>query len=136
MSGKVKKVNKIRSVFGWFFLHVPFGNDIKIEVKTLKKQGGEYRYLPYKLIPTPFCDALESDKYFYPDIAKYSDFPEDIKNNCPLSAGNYSLNGVIVSLENLPIIAVKSGEYCGELIYYKDDRKVAIYRGYAYINNV
>lgn len=107
-----------------------------MEIKTLKKQGGEYRYLPYTIPPSPYCDALESDKYFYPEIAKYSDLPEDIRSNCPLATGNYSLNGVIVSLDNLPIIAIQSGEYCFELIYSKDDQKVAIYRGYGYINNI
>jgi len=49
---------------------------------------------------------------------------------------NYSINGVNINLENAPKIVAQTGEYCGELTYYKDDQKVAIYRGYAYINNV
>lgn len=136
MNAKVKKVNKTRSIFGSFFYHVPFGNDIKVEIKTLKKQGGEYRYLPYTLLPGPFCDILGSDKYLYPDIAKHSDFPEDIKSNCPLPAGNYSLNGVIISLENVPMVAVQTGEYSCECIYYKDDQVVGTYRLYVYVNKV
>ena len=34
--------------------------------------------------PGPFCDTLAKDDYVYPDIAKQSDFPKDIANNCPL----------------------------------------------------
>jgi len=85
----IRKVNKTRSIFGSLFCHVPFGNEIVIEIKTLKKQGGEYRYMPYKIPQGPICDVLASDKYFYPDIAKYSDFPEDIMSNCPLAAVSY-----------------------------------------------
>ncbi|KAL7037958.1 hypothetical protein ACKWTF_009415 [Chironomus riparius] len=84
INARIKKLNKTRSIVGSVFYHVPFGNDIKIEIQTLKKQGGEYRYLPYKLLPGPFCDVLANDKYLYPDIARNSDFPEDVMNNCPL----------------------------------------------------
>jgi hypothetical protein len=46
--------------------------------------GGEYRYMPYSIPPTPFCDLLKSDIYFYEDLTKSSDLPKDIKNNCPI----------------------------------------------------
>lgn len=81
---KVKKVNKIRSIFGFITLYQPFGNNLIIEAKTLKKQGGEYRYLPYKVPPTPLCDLIIKDKYIYPDFARQSDFSEDPVNNCPI----------------------------------------------------
>jgi hypothetical protein len=29
---------------------------------------------------------MKNDKYIYPDLAKASDLPEDIGNNCPLAA--------------------------------------------------
>lgn len=112
--------------------------------------------MPYKQVPEAFCDVLAKDKYIYPDVAKHSDFPEDIERNCPLPAvnnywflslqltksiffyfkGNYSFNGLSTKLENAPIVIAQSGEYAAELIYYKGDLKVAIYRGFAYINNV
>lgn len=47
--------------------------------------GGEYRYLPYAVPPTPFCDVAQKDKYFYPDFAKGSDFPADINDSCPVA---------------------------------------------------
>ena len=68
------------------FFHIPVGNNIQIEIKFLKKQGGEYRYMPYTLGPGPLCDMSANDKYVYPEMAKYTDFPEDIKSKCPLPA--------------------------------------------------
>lgn len=88
MNVRVKKVNKTRSIVGYIFYYEPFGNNIKVEIRTLKKQGGEYRYMPYKQVPEAFCDVLAKDKYIYPDVAKHSDFPEDIERNCPLPAVN------------------------------------------------
>jgi len=50
--------------------------------------------------------------------------------------GNYSIYGLTTNFENAPRIVAQTGEYCGELTYYKDDQKIATYRGYAYINSV
>jgi len=36
---RVKKVNKTRSLVGSITFHEPFGNNIKVEGKALKKQG-------------------------------------------------------------------------------------------------
>lgn len=59
---KVRKVNKVRSLVGEIKFFVPFGNDITIEAKAYKKQGGEYRQMPYKFPPMPFCDFLIQDR--------------------------------------------------------------------------
>ena len=40
--------------------------------------------MPYGTPPTPYCDICMNDIYVYPEVAKYSDFPEDIRNNCPI----------------------------------------------------
>lgn len=58
---KVRKIKKIRSLIGEIKLHIPIGNDIMFELKAYKKQGGEYRLMPYKLQPSPFCDFLAQD---------------------------------------------------------------------------
>lgn len=60
-SMKVRKVNKIRCLVGEIKIYKSFGNDIMVQVKGYKKQGGEYRLMPYKLQPTPFCDFVKSD---------------------------------------------------------------------------
>jgi hypothetical protein len=82
---RVRKVNRTRSVYGYVDIKVPMGNDFKASGVLLKKQGGEYRYMPYKLPPQPFCDSMSKDTYVYPDIAANSDFPEDLSANCPLA---------------------------------------------------
>lgn len=75
---KVRKMNKTtRAVIGKVIYSKPLGNDIMMEAKIFKKQGlyilmdflddfsillgGEYRLTPYKLLPTPFCKAIQSD---------------------------------------------------------------------------
>ncbi|KAG5673201.1 hypothetical protein PVAND_003268 [Polypedilum vanderplanki] len=36
---KVRKVNKTRSIVGYTEVKIPIGNDYKVEMKVLKKQG-------------------------------------------------------------------------------------------------
>jgi hypothetical protein len=40
--------------------------------------------MPFEVKRTPFCSFLASDQYFYPELAKASNFPVDIIKNCPL----------------------------------------------------
>lgn len=62
---RVKKVNKTsRVLIGEVTSFVKIGNDVLFEAILLKKQGNEYRYTPYKVEPTPFCDAIKSDSNF------------------------------------------------------------------------
>lgn len=58
---KVRKVNKTRSLVGDIKLMIPFGDDIIIESKGLKKQGGEYRQMPYHVQPTKLCEFIAKD---------------------------------------------------------------------------
>ena len=111
--------------------------------------------MPYSRAPGPFCDTLSKDDYIYPDIARQSDFPADLANNCPLPAvilffisnfytkiylinfqGSYVFHGTAPNLDNLPSMIASSGEYAGEVAYYKDDQNIATYRVYLYINNI
>jgi len=64
-----------------FRIHVCFWQLVQNIFSIL---GGEYRYLPYIVRPSPICDFLSQDQYIYKDLARFSDFPEDIANNCPL----------------------------------------------------
>ena len=104
---RVRKSNNQRLIFGHMTLHVIAGNNFSLEIKSLKKQGksfnllinfintliilkgGEYRYMSYSISPTPLCDLCENDDYCYADLARNSDLPSDIKNNCPLVPVNY-----------------------------------------------
>ena len=103
---KVRKVNKKRSIVGDVKFFVPIGNEIMFIGNAYKKQGGEYRLMPYKVQPTPFCDFLRKDGKFwikiiekfmiftileivYKDIAKGSNLPSDLNKDCPIKAVSY-----------------------------------------------
>lgn len=58
---KIRKVNKNRSLVGDMKVHATLDNDVIIQVKGYKKQGGEYRLMPYKVQPTPLCEFVEND---------------------------------------------------------------------------
>ncbi|KAG5679007.1 hypothetical protein PVAND_008616 [Polypedilum vanderplanki] len=134
---KVRKVNKTRSIVGYVLTKVPIGDDFKSEGRLLKKQGGEYRYLPYGYPPTPKCTLMANDRYMYPDVAKNSDFPADVRNNCPDKPRNYSVYGVSFSLNNVPKVIVPSGDYAAEAIYYDPHNNIAgKYRIYSTIIQV
>lgn len=80
---KVRKVNKTaRGLFGTAMHNIAIDNTYKAEVLISVKQGGEYRSMPYRLPKKGFCDFIEGETYFYPDIAKVSDFPKPL--NCPM----------------------------------------------------
>lgn len=51
-----------------------------------KKQGGEYRMLPYNIPLTKMCDTLEKDIYIFPELAEASDMPYPI--SCPVQPVN------------------------------------------------
>jgi len=85
---KVRKINKTRTLVGDVLIKSPLGDDVTIETAVYVKQGGEYRLMPYRLPPVPFCSFAAKDTYMYPDLAKNSDFPEDIAAECPLQPAN------------------------------------------------
>ena len=80
---KVKKVNKTRKLFGYVLVKTPIDNNIFVQVKILKQQGGEYRYTPFAIRKEPICQLCQRDNYAYPEVAKNSDFPADAEKNCP-----------------------------------------------------
>lgn len=83
---KVRKVNNTRVLIGEVIFKKPIGNEIMISINLLKKQGNEYKLTPYRALPTPFCDFCMKDTYLYPDVAKNSDLPEKMENECVFPA--------------------------------------------------
>jgi hypothetical protein len=81
---RARKINKTtRALTGTFFVkELVVDNKIIVEHLFFKKQGGEYRKLPYTLPPKPFCDYVNEDVYFYPEIQKVSNIPKPFP--CPL----------------------------------------------------
>lgn len=81
---KVKKLNQtFRALDGKVTYHIQLDNSFDLEGKFYKKQGGEYRILPYRLPRLGFC-AFIKDKFFYPDLAAVSDLP--LPAPCPFTA--------------------------------------------------
>lgn len=58
---RVRKVNKTRSLIGEVVIGKPSGDDIMFSAKCFKKQGNEYRLMPYRLPPQPMCQLLKHD---------------------------------------------------------------------------
>lgn len=71
---RIRKVNKVRSIIGKIIAFIPFDEKLICEIKGLKKQGNEYKYLPYRMPSTSICDdfILKSGKkiflYFNPNL--------------------------------------------------------------------
>lgn len=75
-------------------LNRTFDNSILVGVEAFQKQGGEYRILPYRFEKKPFCKFWEEDIYIYEDLSAMSDFPKNIKDNCPMPPVNFKFNSV------------------------------------------
>lgn len=58
---RVKRQNRTRALVGEYTYKVPFGNEIMLEGKFYKKQGGEYRLMPYRSALKPYCQANIED---------------------------------------------------------------------------
>ena len=86
---KVRKINKTRTFVGGILLKSPLGDDVTFDAAVYIKQGNEYRLMAYRIPESPFCSFAANDTYVYPDLAKNSDFPENIASECPLQAVNY-----------------------------------------------
>lgn len=77
-----------------------------------KKQGGEYRLMPFKSPARNFCDFLNDDLFFYKSFSEVTDFPYPLA--CPLKAGVYEVRGYAPSLKNTPFTILQEGDYMGE----------------------
>ena len=67
-----------------------FDNSYTVSVKSFKKQGGEFRLMPYKLDRKKYCDFFNDDSYIFPEFVKYSDFKLPLP--CPLVKVNNQHN--------------------------------------------
>ena len=79
---KTKKINKTRKLVGPLIYHIDVDNSYLIESSVFRKQGGEYRLTPFKYPKKGFCDLIATDKYFFDDLAKNSNFSDPIR--CPV----------------------------------------------------
>lgn len=55
-----------------------------------KKVGMDYQKTPYKLGPNKFCQYVNDEHFFYPDLVKVSDLPT--QGSCPWPAVRVFIN--------------------------------------------
>lgn len=88
---KVKRVNKTtRGFFGTVVLRVTADDSFQASAQLWKKQGGEYRKLPYNFPPGNLCDSLGKDIYVFPELAQVADIEYPVP--CPMEPVNLMLN--------------------------------------------
>jgi len=92
---KVRRENKTRKIFGKIIYHSAFDNSHVVEMAAFKKQGGEYRLLPYKLAPQNFCDFFNTPSFkpYFDELTETTDFPYPLP--CPF--GNVSRFSLILT---------------------------------------
>jgi hypothetical protein len=150
----MKKVNKTtRALVGTFQIIYPdFDNNVTAEVLLYKKQGGEFRKLPYNSPPKPICNALNDDIFLIPEFGAASDFP--IPTPCPLVNVSfkkkskispnlvlflqkvYTVKGYAPSLNKLPVYLFSSGDYMFETVFRKKRKELVRYQFYGSLINV
>jgi hypothetical protein len=81
---KVKKLNKTtRGMAGSFIVKsADLDNNMQVLVQFWKKQGGEFRQMPYKFPSKNLCDFFNEDPHFIPGVFEVSNIPSPLP--CPV----------------------------------------------------
>lgn len=153
---KVRKVDGVRKIVAIMTINSELGNNFVLEVVFYKKQGGEYRKMPFKFLPKPFCDLVSGteEMSFYEEVLDASDLPRK-PNFCPIPKvtfsinwvltlnekfkflqGKYKLNGYKPSLKQFPAVIVPSGDYMAEGIWRKGDEVALHLQAFASIIHI
>lgn len=121
----IKKVNRSHPhlLFGELEYFLELSDDYEFLCYSYKKTGNAYKRMAYKFGPAKACVFLNSEKIFYPEIHKITDFPPI--GTCPWAKGKYHINGWQPVLSSLPPV-FKSGDYMVEMHIRKigDESKV------------
>jgi hypothetical protein len=82
---RVKRIHgtKERGISGVYRVKGPITNSYKYKVTFYKKQGGEYRLMPYNSPLAPWCSTYDNDPYIIPDLVKHSNLTQPLE--CPFS---------------------------------------------------
>lgn len=92
--------------------------------------------MPYRLEKSPFCNAFAEDPYIYKDLTKKSNFPDDLRTNCPMKPGNYSIDGATFPLEEVPQNSFQSEDYAVEMMFSHGVEEILKCRFYVQIINI
>lgn len=89
----IRKHNGTRKAYGNYLVKEPIGNDFLTTIKAYKKQGGEYRLMPYKISTKPFCDFMNEDKYMIPEFFSFVNI--SLPMPCPLLPVSHKCTNLI-----------------------------------------
>lgn len=79
----ISQVNDFPVLNGEILIQTMIGNNFQVEYLIHRQEnGGVHRV--FRAPPKPLCDFFADDNILYADLARQSDFPEDIRRNCPL----------------------------------------------------
>lgn len=76
-------MNSFPVLNGEINIQTMIGNNFQVEYIIYRQENGEMRRV-FRSPPRPLCDFFADDQILYADLARQSDFPEDIRRNCPL----------------------------------------------------
>lgn len=107
-------------MFGNLTVNLDLDNTFIYETLLYKKQGGEYKLLPFKMPGSSFCDFFMTDKYFYFNFSAASDLPYPF--TCPLPAATYEVRGYVPTLKNFPLALLHDGAYIFEAQLAKEGK--------------
>lgn len=94
---RVIKINKTTRGFkGTTVQHVALDNSYEVTAVFFKKQGGEYRNLPYRLPTSPFCTYMNEDTFAIPEVAAASDMVLPLP--CPVLPVRFEMHSISFKL--------------------------------------
>lgn len=79
----IVKQNNFNVLNGPVFLQTMLGNNFQVEYLIFRQENGN-KVQVFRHPPRPLCDFFADDHILYENLARQSDFPEDIRRNCPL----------------------------------------------------
>lgn len=123
-----------------------------LKLVVSKKTGSGYNVLPFK-IEKPICAFFAEDQYFYEDMVKFSTVPEKMPCPIPVVKTSRSLtktkiyfvlyfqeafdfNGWQPSLEKLPPMLAKNGDYKVNLAFVAETMEIFALVGYVSVINI
>jgi hypothetical protein len=96
---KAKKIpgTKDRGLYGSMIVHGDIDNSFKAYCNIYVKQGGEYRQMPFKILPQPICDLMNNEKTYVPAFVKVSNVTLPVP--CPFPKVKHSfITKVLIQL--------------------------------------
>jgi len=105
---KIKRINKNsgKVIVGSLIFDRDMDETLRVSVELYKKQGGEYRILPFKANVT-CCSVVSAENEFYAQFGKCHGMPM----KCPIPAGNYTcVKGNTMENPHYPPV-LHSGDY-------------------------